>query len=245
MGTEWKQREKLLLAASESCNLQELIELAIFSASTKFKMARDKKDNSKAKEKKAKRLEMEKKMNERVAMVKKANEVTDPLAELPSFKRFNKNGLDLKMETTRVTDLDEHSKTWLFDLLRANMKEMYEKSEWGWNEKNKAEEMFDDHAWYLVARENNESAAPVAFAHFRYDMDYDDEVLSHKADMRKIMLTCFKHNPLAHKFFKGAMKYERDETNYEDDVYEQADYEILSKFNKKKLAREEAEEAAK
>ena len=41
------------------------------------------------------------------------------------------------------------------------------------------------------------------------------------------------------------MKYERDETNYEDDVYEQADYEILSKFNKKKLAREEAEEAAK
>ena len=63
--------------------------------------------------------------------------------------RFNKNGLDLKMETTRVTDLDEHSKTWLFDLLRANMKEMYEKSEWGWNEKNKAEEMFDDHAWYV------------------------------------------------------------------------------------------------
>ena len=124
---------------------------------------------------------------------------------------------------------------------------------------------------YLVARENNESAAPVAFAHFRYDMDYDDEVvyvyeiqgwrtknacpglresrafcriltgcvihntihshnlrtslfvqleecarrkglgkfmmmvlelLSHKADMRKIMLTCFKHNPLAYKFFK-------------------------------------------
>ena len=51
-------------------------------------MARDKKDNSKAKEKKAKRLEMEKKMNERVAMVKKANEVTDPLAELPSFKRY-------------------------------------------------------------------------------------------------------------------------------------------------------------
>ena len=28
------------------------------------------------------------------------------------------------------------------------------------------------------------------------------ELLSHKADMRKIMLTCFKHNPLAYKFFK-------------------------------------------
>ena len=57
------------------------------SLAVKFKMARDKKDNSKAKEKKAKRLAEEKKMNERVAMVKKANEVPDPLADLPSFKR--------------------------------------------------------------------------------------------------------------------------------------------------------------
>ena len=65
------------------------------------------------------------------------------------FLRFIKNGLDLNMETTRVTDLDDYSKTWLMDLLRANMKDMYEKSEWGWNEKNKAEEMFDDHAWYV------------------------------------------------------------------------------------------------
>ena len=28
------------------------------------------------------------------------------------------------------------------------------------------------------------------------------ELLSHKADMRKIMLTVFKHNPGARKFFK-------------------------------------------
>ena len=62
--------------------------------------------------------------------------------------------------------------------------------------------------------------------------------------MRKIMLTCFKHNPEADQFFKATMKYERDETNLEDDIYEQADYEILSKFNKRKLAREQAEEAA-
>jgi len=231
-------------------------------------MARDKKKDSKAKEKKAKRLEMEKKMNDRVAIVNAANSVKDPMEALPSFRRFNKNGLDLNIETTRVTDLDDFSKEWLMDLLRANMKDMYEKSEWGWNERNKSEEMFDDAAWYLVAREG-ENKTPVAFAHFRYDMDYDDEVLyvyeiqleecarrkglgkfmmtvlellSHKADMRKIMLTCFKHNPLAHKFFKGNLKYERDETNLEDDVYEQADYEILSKFNKKKIAREEAEE---
>ena len=224
--------------------------------------------NKNKNKKKAMRREVEEKMKERAALVKTANEVEDPLAALPSFKRFNKNGLDLNMETTRVTGLDDFTKEWLMDLLRTNMKETYEKSKLGWKEKNMAEELFDDPAWYLIARENDESAAPMAFVHFRYEMDHDDEVLyvyeiqleesvrrkglgkfmmmvlellSHKADMRKIMLTCFKHNLAALEFFKGAMKYERDETIYEDGVRGQADYEILSKFNKKKLAREEAE----
>ena len=50
--------------------------------------------------------------------------------------------------------------------------------------------------------------------------------MAFKADMRKIMLTCFKHNPAAQKFFKGALKYEIDETCPADDVYEQFDYEV-------------------
>ena len=50
--------------------------------------------------------------------------------------------------------------------------------------------------------------------------------MAFKADMRKIMVTCFKHNPAAQKFFKGALKYEIDETSQTDDVYEQFDYEV-------------------
>ena len=42
--------------------------------------------NSKAAEKKRERLEMEKKMNARVAIVKAANNTSDPLENLPSFK---------------------------------------------------------------------------------------------------------------------------------------------------------------
>ena len=121
-------------------------------------------------------------------------------------------------------------------------------------------------AWYLLAHDAEGKC--VGFSHFRYDMDYDDEVLyvyeiqidpsyqrkgigrfmmfalemlAFKADMRKIMLTVFKHNPEADKFFKNTMKYEIDETCPIDDVVEQYDYEILSKFNKRKLAREAAE----
>ena len=45
----------------------------------------------------------------------------------------------------------------------------------GWNEKNMAEEMLDDPAWYLVAREADGS--PVAFSHFRYEMEHEEEVL--------------------------------------------------------------------
>ena len=34
--------------------------------------------------------------------------------------------------------------------------------------------MFEESAWYLIAKIEEK---PVAFSHFRYDMDYDDEVL--------------------------------------------------------------------
>ena len=44
------------------------------------------KANSKAAEKKRERLEMEKKMNGRVVLVKAANQMDDPLENLPSFK---------------------------------------------------------------------------------------------------------------------------------------------------------------
>ena len=71
------------------------------------------------------------------------------------------------------------------------------------------------------------------------------ELLAFKADMRKIMLTVFKHNPDGQKFFKTYMKFEIDETCPIDDVYEQFDYEILSKMNKRKLAREMSEEENK
>ena len=69
------------------------------------------------------------------------------------------------------------------------------------------------------------------------------EMLAFKADMRKIMLTVLKHNPSAKTFFKECMKFEIDETCPIDDVYEQFDYEILSKFNKRKLALEASQQS--
>lgn len=229
---------------------------------------------SKGKQKKAERKAMEKKINAGMAIVKLANAQEDPLSQLPSFTNFTKNGLTLKLETVRAPDLEEATKEWAFRLLEANMKPLYDKcyetKEEGWNEKMKREELLDDRAWYLLAR--TENGTPVAYSHFRYDMDYDDEVLycyeiqiekayrrkglgrfmmkvlellAIKADMLKIMATIFKNDPPEVAFFKDCLKFETDETSPFDDVYEQFEYEIVSRFNlKKKRDMEEAARAA-
>ena len=60
------------------------------------------------------------------------------------FQKFNKNDQNLTLSTKRVTDLDQDTKEFIIDLLTKNMKALYEKSEWGWNDKNKREEMLED-----------------------------------------------------------------------------------------------------
>jgi len=53
----------------------------------------------------------------------------------------------------------------------------YAMSEWGWNDKEKHDEMNDVHAWYLIARDDSRDGQPVAAVHFRFDIDSDDQVL--------------------------------------------------------------------
>jgi len=242
-----------------------------------------KKDNTKSKDKKAERLRMEAKMNRGVANVKLANSVEDPIAILPKpFSVYNKNGLDISLETVRAPEVAEETKSWAFELVKTAMKPLYDaaykddpdmEAEFGWKEKEKKEELRADSAWYLIAR--TKEGNPVAFSHFRYDMDYDDEVLycyeiqvekafrrkglgkfmmkvlemlCLKADMLKLMVTIFKKDPVEVDFFKKALKFEVDETSFVDTVHEQFEYEILCRFNqikKKKLEEEDPQQAAK
>ncbi len=60
--------------------------------------------------------------------------------------------------------------------------------------------------------------------------------------MRKIMLTVFKHNEAGRRFFLDRLGYETDETSPDDDVHQQFDYAIVSKFNKRKIAMEKKRE---
>ena len=67
----------------------------------------------------------------------------------------------------RVTALDQETKEWIYSLLETNMKDYYFQSDWGWNEGNKKAELYEDSAWYLIARKED-TGEPVAYSHFRY-----------------------------------------------------------------------------
>ncbi|PSN54922.1 N-alpha-acetyltransferase 40 [Blattella germanica] len=220
------------------------------------------KSATKSKEKRQQRKEEIAKISAAQAVVDKANKQEDPLAPFTVFKSFQKNGLTVLLESKRCSDLDTGTIEWILDLEKRNMKTLYEQCDWGWNDKFKKEEMTDDRAWYLIARTTEPESKPVAFSHFRFDLDYGDEVLycyelqleedvrrkglgkfmlqvleliGFTANMKKVILTVLKHNPQAKSFFTS-LKYTIDETSPEDNMHEQYPYEILSKRNKKLLS---------
>ncbi|KZS03007.1 N-alpha-acetyltransferase 40 [Daphnia magna] len=190
-------------------------------------------------------------------IVKKANDQNNPLGHLVAFHSFSRNGLDVALKCCKASQLDKITIDQLFELLKKNMKQMYEESAWGWNEKDKFFEMTENSAWYLIA--STKEGKTIAFSHFRFDMDYGLPVLycyelqlelecRHKglgrfmlqvlelmafsANLRKVVLTVFVHNLNAVGFFKSH-GYVVDETSPASTLEEQFDYEILSKSNKR------------
>nr|XP_041567998.1 N-alpha-acetyltransferase 40 isoform X2 [Taeniopygia guttata] len=158
--------------------------------------------SSKAKEKKQRRLEERAAMAAVCAKVEAANKLQDPLEAFPVFKKYDRNGLNVSIECRRVSGLEPSTLDWAFELTKANMQTLYEQSEWGWKEREKREELRDERAWYLLAREPGHG--PVAFSHFRFDVECGDEVL-YCTQMKKVMLTVFKHNHGALQFFREAL----------------------------------------
>lgn len=215
--------------------------------------------SNRAKEKKARRQEERAAMDAVCAKVDAANKLDDPLATFPAFKNYDRNGLNLQIECKRVTTLNPLSVEWAFELTRANMQTLYEQSEWGWKEREKREEMNDERAWYLLARDSD--SAPVAFSHFRFDVECGEEVLycyevqlesrvrrkglgkfliqilqliANSTQMKKVMLTVFKHNHGAYQFFREALQFEIDETSpsMSGCCGDDCSYEILSRRTK-------------
>jgi hypothetical protein len=53
----------------------------------------------------------------------------------------------------------------------------YQKAACGWNHRKKYSEIFDSTAYFLIASDFNDDNKLYGYANFRFDMDFDDEVL--------------------------------------------------------------------
>ncbi|XP_033102946.1 N-alpha-acetyltransferase 40-like [Anneissia japonica] len=221
------------------------------------------------KEKKMKRKEEQARYAESMAVVEAAHQLEDPMVELTAFKKYARNGLSLVLEAKKVSDLDKCMIDWAFALLKANMESLYEKSQGGWRERDKREEITHEKSWFLLAKDLDGNA--VGFSHFRFDMDFDEEVLycyeiqleskvqrkglgkfmmqileliANKTKMSKVVLTVFKENKVANNFYSKTLKYSIDDTSpsiFDPMNPDLYDYEILSKKTlHKKLAEKES-----
>ncbi|XP_035449986.1 N-alpha-acetyltransferase 40 [Spodoptera frugiperda] len=207
---------------------------------------------NKNKEKRNARKQEQRRIADGMSSVNSANKLKDLATLCKELLVYRNNELEVEMYIQRVTELDKNVLQWAIDLTERNMKHLYETCAWGWNRDRKVEEMTDEGAWYLVAREKKGTL--LAFSHFRFDMDFGDpvlycyevqveaegrrrglgqrvlSVLEKLADatrMRCVRLTALTHNPSASAFFR-ACGYSLDETSPGKD--EAAHYEILSKL---------------
>ncbi|XP_063627831.1 N-alpha-acetyltransferase 40 [Cydia splendana] len=206
---------------------------------------------NKSKEKRLARKQEQYRIADGMSHVTSANKLTDLASLCKELLVYRSNDLDVEMYIQRVADLDKSVLDWAIDLTERNMKKLYETCAWGWNKEKKVEEMMDDSAWYLIAKEK--SGTLLAFSHFRFDMDFGIPVLycyevqveaagrrrglgqrvlsvleklALATRMRCVRLTALTHNPAASAFFR-ACGYVLDETS--PALEEAAHYEILSK----------------
>ncbi|CAG4986536.1 unnamed protein product [Colias eurytheme] len=130
---------------------------------------------NKNKEKRQARKLEQRRIADGMAHVTKANKLEDLASLCKELLVYKSNDLDVDMYIQRVTELDKNVLNWAIDLTERNMKSLYETCAWGWNRDRKVEEMTDDAAWYLIAKDNKDNL--LAFSHFRFDMDFGDPVL--------------------------------------------------------------------
>lgn len=108
--------------------------------------------------------------------MKKANLLKNPLTDLKLTKTFTgTNNSNVEINFVRAADADMQCVEQIFDLMEKNMKEMYEKSSWGWDLKSKQTELTEATALFLIATIGNKEF--LGFSHFRFDMDYGIPVL--------------------------------------------------------------------
>ncbi|XP_061402893.1 N-alpha-acetyltransferase 40 [Musca vetustissima] len=188
--------------------------------------------------------------------VENAARSKNPLESFPDVFTYKspkeaEDGASYSLYCRAKGDMDSKTLKWAFKLAEKNVSPFYKQLSMGWQPKVKQNDLMKGWARYLVAVDK--SKTPVAYAMFRFDMDYGHPVLycyemqiepsaqrqglgkhmmlalercAKHWKMDKIVLTVLKNNDNARAFFK-TIGYVLDDSS--PDILEKADYEILSK----------------
>ena len=172
-------------------------------------------------------------------------------------------GLALRFAAAR--DLDASTRDACFALLEANMRAHYEASDWGWDEREKRGDLASADARFLVAEDAAGAVAGFVHFRFEPDDDdeprraalYVREIqvaaarrgnglgrrlmsllhlLAAKLDLDAVMLTVFKANAAAQRFYVEKLKYAVDGDDPANHGVDDACYVILSRPLKRALA---------
>jgi ribosomal protein S18 acetylase RimI-like enzyme len=207
---------------------------------------------SRGKAAKAKLKEETAQLNAKRQLIANAEAEPDLLADLPMFRQFDRNGLSCAL--VYFTSCPPEYRDWAYTLTAQHMKAYYDGS-WGWSDKNKRLELFEEHSRYLIALADT---MPIGFIHIRFEMERSTAVLyvyelqiedacqgkglgrflmqaaefiALKRKMEAVMLTVFKANIGACQFY-SKLRYQRHETSPDNEVPEdaiEATYTILFK----------------
>ncbi|RWS23895.1 hypothetical protein B4U80_02642 [Leptotrombidium deliense] len=149
----------------------------------------------------------------------------------------------------------------MIDLTEVNMKQMYEKSEWGWNKDEKEAEFRHKKACFVFVTDT-ENGQTIGFTHFRFVFDdegyfpviycyelqiqeqyYRQGIGRHLMDvlyaigsqfkMKKVVLTTFKHNKRGMDFYMKGLGFKIDRWS-PSKFKSDVSYEILSLSIKRK-----------
>lgn len=194
----------------------------------------------------------------------------DVLKDAAAFSKFSGGDVHATLQFKTGSTLSAELKDFIFNLTKENMQKLYEDAPgWGWSDSNKRRELFDEAARYLVAY--TQDGEPMGFAHFRFTYESESEVLylyelqvaekyrnkglgkhlmqtleiiGFKLSMKWLLLTVFKRNAAALRFYLDRLKYDVHETSPSMSC-EDAPHEILGKCLDRTLASQPLDEQVK
>jgi hypothetical protein len=98
--------------------------------------------------------------------------------------------LDVGISFHPVGQVPEEERKWAFELMKTCVKEYYVRGGWGWNDRDKWQELTDETSCFLLARDAV-SGSLVGFVSFRFDLDEGVEVLYWWAKECQLCSMCF------------------------------------------------------